>query len=221
MKLLIKDVSSLLMITEKEINHMIRKNEIPFQILQDKVWFNKQQIIEWALTRNRPINLSGSTRFEEFQIKTIVPLLGEKSFFYQCVFTESGYIDQMVAMVQFDASVDRDVVGQLLKSREQLMSTAIGNGIALPHPRIPLIVGRDKPLINFFFPQTPLNLNSIDGKPVHSIILIISQTIKQHLSLLAHLSFLLSQGEFHDALSQRKPFQELIGIIEKLESSRR
>lgn len=220
MKLLIKDVSSMLMISEREINRMVHRKEIPFHVMQDKVWFNKQQVIEWALTRNHPINLSDNPRFEEYKVKTLTSLLGEKDFFYNCPLQESSYIDEIVALTRFDTSVDRGVVAQLLKSRERLMSTAIGNGIALPHPRIPLIVGRDKPLISFFFPRTLLNLNSIDGALVHSIILIISQSIKQHLGLLAHLSFLLSKPEFRTALSERKPFEELITIIETIEHTR-
>jgi PTS system nitrogen regulatory IIA component len=127
----------------------------------------------------------------------------------------------MTSLALFDESVDKDVVVQLLKSREQLMSTAIGNGISLPHPRIPLVIGRDKPLIHFFFPKKPLNLNSLDGKPVHTLILIISQTTKQHLSLLAHVSFLLSKKEIQQALEARLPYSELISMIEKFEEQRK
>jgi len=100
------------------------------------------------------------------------------------------------------------------------MSTAIGNGISLPHPRIPLMVGRYKPIINFFFTEKPLELKSLDGKPVHTFILLISQTIKQHLSLLAHLSFLLSKETFRFALESRLNYSEIIDIITHIEISR-
>ncbi|MBK7380279.1 MAG: PTS sugar transporter subunit IIA [Ignavibacteriales bacterium] len=109
---------------------------------------------------------------------------------------------------------------QLLKSRESMMSTAIGNGISLPHPRVPLMVGRNKPLINFFFPNKPLDLKSIDGKPVHTLIMLISQTIKQHLSLIAHLSFLLSKETFRFALENRLECNEILDIITKIEETR-
>lgn len=106
----------------------------------------------------------------------------------------------MVSEINFEKNIDRKIIVQLLKSRESLMSTAIGNGISIPHPRIPLLVGKNKPLINFFFPIRLLKLDSIDGKHVHTVILIISQTIKQHLSLIAHLTFLLSNETFRFAL---------------------
>ncbi|MFA4924723.1 MAG: PTS sugar transporter subunit IIA, partial [Ignavibacteriaceae bacterium] len=61
---------------------------------------------------------------------------------------------------------------------------------------------------------------SLDGKPVHTIILMISQTIKQHLSLLAHLSFLLSKETFRFALENRLNYKEILDIIAHIENAR-
>jgi PTS system nitrogen regulatory IIA component len=215
----IKDVSVLLTRPEKEIQNLIKANEIPFQIINDKYFFNKQQIVEWALIRNIPINISNHGNMSEYQVKALNTILDRDSFYYDCALTEDSYLEQMLGMVHLDANVDKGIIIQLLKNREALMSTAIGNGISLPHPRIPLMVGRN-PLINFFFPQRPLDLKSIDGKPVHTIILLVSQTIKQHLSLLAHLSFLLSQETFRAALENRLSNQDLLDIINHIESTR-
>jgi len=213
----IKDIAQLLVKPEKEVLKLVKENDIPHQVIQDRVVFNKDKIIEWALGRNMPLNISGNAHFEEYQIKSLLPLLTKQSFFYNCSFSEDQYIEQMTQLASFDKSVDRDVVVQLLKSREQLMSTAIGHGISLPHPRIPLVIGRDKPLIHFFFPNAFLNLHALDGKPVHTLILIISQTTKQHLRLLAHLSHLLSKKEIRQALKARQPYTELLSLIKSLE----
>ncbi|TAK51348.1 MAG: PTS sugar transporter subunit IIA, partial [Bacteroidetes bacterium] len=130
------------------------------------------------------------------------------------------YIEEMVNLLDLEKTVDKGIIIQLLKNREELMSTAIGNGISLPHPRIPLMVGKNKPLIHFFFPKNSLALQSLDGKPVHTIILLISQTIKQHLSLLSHLSFLLSKETFRFALENRLIYKEILDIISHIESTR-
>jgi len=220
MELNTKDISHLLMMDEKEVQHLIKKKEIPFQFLHDKVVFNKQQIIEWALGRNLPINVSGHKKLSEYHIETVGTLLNKESFHYKCGLGESSYIEQMVSKINFEKNVDREIIIQLLKSRESMMSTAIGNGISLPHPRVPLMVGKNKPLIHFFFPARPLELKSIDGKPVHTLILLISQTIKQHLSLIAHLSFLLSKETFRFALENRLEHKEILDIIKKIEETR-
>lgn len=215
-----KDISHLLMLPEKDIQALLKKKELPFQHLHDKTLFNKQQIIEWALSRNMPINVSGHTKLSEYHIDTISTLFNGDSFHYNCELNEDSYIEQIISEVNFDKSVDREIVIQLLKSREVMMSTAIGNGISLPHPRVPLMVGKDKPIMNFFFPDKPLELKSIDGKPVHTIILLISQTIKQHLSLIAHLSFLLSKETFRFALENRFDYNEIIEIVKIIEEAR-
>jgi PTS system nitrogen regulatory IIA component len=208
------------MMPEKEVQQLIKKKEIPFQMLHDKVVFNKHQIIEWALGRNLPINVSGHEKLSEYLIETVSNLLDEESFHYNCELTETSYIEQMISQINFEKNVDSEIIVQLLKSRESMMSTAIGNGISLPHPRVPLMVGKNKPLINFFFPNKPLDLKSIDAKPVHTLILLISQTIKQHLSLIAHLSFLLSKETFRFALENRLESKELLDIIQKIEETR-
>jgi PTS system nitrogen regulatory IIA component len=155
----------------------------------------------------------------EYKVKALNTMLDPGSFYYDCALTESSYLEQMLNLIPLDANVDKGIIVQLLKNREALMSTAIGNGISLPHPRIPLMVGRN-PLIKFFFPQNHLDLKSLDGKPVHTIILLISQTIKQHLSLLAHLSFLLSKDTFRTALKNRRSCQELLETITHIENTR-
>jgi nitrogen PTS system EIIA component len=215
----IKDIAQLLVKSEKDVLKLVKENDIPHHVIQDRVVFNKEKVIEWALGRNMPLNISDNSHFEEYQIKSLLPLLNKQSFFYNCTFTEELYIEQMIELASFDKSVDRDVIVQLLKSREQLMSTAIGHGISLPHPRIPLVIGRDKPLIHFFFPNTFLDLHALDGKPVHTLILIISQTTKQHLSLLAHLSHLLSKTEVRQALKTRQPYAEILALIKSAEKS--
>jgi PTS system nitrogen regulatory IIA component len=157
---------------------------------------------------------------DEHQIFSIDSLLTEGSFFYDCDLNENTYIEQIVNMIELDKDVDRKIIVQLLKCREELMSTAIGHGISLPHPRIPLVVGSNKPILNVFFPRKSLNLTSIDGKPVHTIILLISQTITQHLSLLAELSYLLSKEAFHFALENRLKSSEIIDIQQHISDTR-
>lgn len=205
---------------EKEIQSLIKKKEIPFQMINDKMLFNKQQIFELALSRNTPINISDHKKMSEYLVKSLNTVLDQKSFYYDCDLSEESYIEQMVNLLDLEKNVDKGIIVQLLKNREELMSTAIGNGISLPHPRIPLMVGKNKPLINFFFPKDPLDLKTLDGKPVHTIILMISQTIKQHLSLLAHLSFLLSKETFRFALENRLNYKEILDIIAHIESAR-
>jgi len=216
----IKDLSNLLMLNSKQIKQLIKDAEIPSIKLNDKIVFNKHQVIEWALGKNFPINLHSSEKFAEYKVESLTSLIDEKSFHYDCNLTETDYITQMVGLLNLEKVIDTEIIIQVLKSREDLMSTAIGNGIALPHPRIPIIIDKNKPLVHLFFPMNKLDLNSIDGKPIHTLILLISQTVKQHLSVVAHLSFLLSKEAFRFALENRLHSQEIVSISGKIEEAR-
>lgn len=220
MNLDIKDISNLLMMPAKAFSKLIKNNEIPSIKINDKHVFNKQNIIEWALEKNLPINLYGNEKFVEYKVQSLTSLIDESSFHFDCNFNKENYIPEMVKLLNLGKEIDTEIIIQVLKSREELMSTAIGNGIALPHPRIPIMIGKDKPLVHFFFPKQKLNLNSIDGKPIHTFILLISQTIKQHLSVVAHLSFLLSQETFRFALENRLQPNEILDISAKIEEAR-
>lgn len=217
MDLSVNDVSNLLMLNKKEVEKLSKKGIIPSQKIQNILRFNKHAVIEWALLNNTPVNLSASPLFSEYRVESITPLLSGSSFHYGCNFTRDNYIQGMVSLLDLEADIDRNVIEELLISREKMMSTAIGNGISLPHPRIPIIIGQEKPLINFFFLKEPIDLDSIDGKPVHTIILILSQTIKQHLRLLAHVSFLLYKNEFHEELRKQSQPSELLKKIKEIE----
>ncbi len=216
----VNDVALLLQYTEKQVLDSVKNKELPCHKIHNHFFFNKHRIVEWALSRSIPLNLSKHKKMSAYHIQSMSDMLNPSSFFYDCEINEKEFIAQMINLVKLEKNIDKKIIVQLLKKREELMSTAIGNGIALPHPRIPLMLGSNKPLIVFFFPKKQLDLNSLDEKPVHTLILVISQTIKQHLSLLAHLSFLLSKESFQVALRNRMSYEEIIELIDHLESKK-
>ncbi|TAK59294.1 MAG: DNA-binding protein, partial [Bacteroidetes bacterium] len=99
MDLTVKDISTLLLLPEKEIQSLMKKKEIPYQTINDKLLFNKQQIIEWALSRNIPLNISKHKKMSEYHVETLNTLLGQNSFFYDCLFSEQHYIEEMVNLL--------------------------------------------------------------------------------------------------------------------------
>jgi len=78
-----------------------------------------------------------------------------------------------------------------LKEREQLHSTSIGDGIAIPHARNALVGLVEKPVIAFARHPEGVNYGALDGEPTKLFFLIISPNVTQHLGILARLSRLL------------------------------
>lgn len=102
-----------------------------------------------------------------------------------------------------------------LCEREGLMSTSIGNGIALPHPRTPLVSDdRDERIYVCFLDHT-VNFDALDGKPVYVLFIILSSGSQSHLKVLSRLSYLFQQESFRTILRNKPDTQELISAIKK------
>jgi len=108
---------------------------------------------------------------------------------------------------------------QAIIEREALVSTGIGNGIALPHPRTPLLEEGEKPFVAIIFPVRPLDWNTPDGSKVHTIFLIISESAKQHLGVLSKINFICRQKKFYSLLEAQASKEEIIAAIREAETA--
>ena len=106
---------------------------------------------------------------------------------------------------------------QAVMEREALISTAIENGIALPHPRTPMLEEGEEPFVAIAFPHQPLDWDSPDGRKIHTIFLIVSKSAKQHLNALTKINFLCQQEIFFNLISTRAAKDEIIAAIEAAE----
>ena len=103
--------------------------------------------------------------------------------------------------------------------RETLVSTGIGKGIALPHPRNPMIGEDGKPFVAVVFPAQPLDWNAPDGIKVHTVFLIVSSSTKQHLNTLSKINFLCQQEEFYSLIKEQASEEVIVAAIQKAEKS--
>ena len=75
----------------------------------------------------------------------------------------------------------KEILPDLLKQREILSSTGIGNGIAIPHPKIQIGTEIFQSMVGTFFLETPLEFKASDGIPVFVVFVIISKNSSNHL----------------------------------------
>lgn len=102
--------------------------------------------------------------------------------------------------------------------REELMPTAVGNGIALPHPRNPLIRKNEDQFIAVCFLDRPVDWQALDGKPVSTLVFIVSASPKIHLSILSRVSFLCQEPDFRALLAERASTEELAAAVAAIEA---
>jgi PTS system nitrogen regulatory IIA component len=103
--------------------------------------------------------------------------------------------------------------------REALMPTAIGKGIALPHPRRPPVSEAADQFAAIAFLEQEVNWKALDSNPVHTVILIVSASAKLHLQTLSQINFLCQQESFRELLKKRSSLEEIREAIEEAEKT--
>ncbi len=118
-------------------------------------------------------------------------------------------IEELVAVVP---QLDRSTALQAVLDRESKMSTGVLPGIAVPHGKTDAIKGV-KGVIGIS--REGIEYDSLDGKPVHVVILLLSSpdASELHLRILKHLARLLENNSFYnDLLSQKAP-QDVYDLV--------
>jgi len=110
--------------------------------------------------------------------------------------------------------IDRGRLSQVLQDREALGSTAIGEGIAIPHGKLP---GVANVVAAFGRSEQGIDFDSLDGKPTHLFFLLVApeDSAGAHLKALARVSRLLKDKAFRDRLAAGGSAEQLFAIIKE------
>src|SRR3954451_10101418 len=203
MKLLVKDAARLLNVSEKTIYRWIKQGSIPAYRLNEQYRFNRTELLEWATSRR--ISLSPEIfREEEFEAASLPHLtaaLRAGGIYYRIGGSDKvSVLHNVVETMRLPAEVDREFLFEVILAREALGSTAIGDGIAIPHVRNPVLLHVGAPAITLCFLAEPIDFMAVDNKPVHILFTLISPTVRTHLHLLAKLAYALRDPRFSDVL---------------------
>jgi len=126
-------------------------------------------------------------------------------------------VNQIPELAKQPAS--RETLLKALHEREQLHSTGIGDGIALPHARNALVGLVDHPIIVFARHSQGIPYGALDNLPAHLFFLLIAPTVTQHLAILARLSRLLRDPKVRQALLAVDKPDKVISLIKESEAA--
>jgi len=112
---------------------------------------------------------------------------------------------------------NRDIVLKAVLAREKTRSTGIGSGVAVPHGKCN---GVRELVMAFGLANEPIEFESIDGKPVKIIILLVSPANETgpHIQALARISRLMLDEQFKQRLEEMTSAEELYELISEKES---
>jgi nitrogen PTS system EIIA component len=131
----------------------------------------------------------------------IAPLLAESNIVLDTTAaTKKRLFEQIAQLFEEHAGIPHATVSDSLSARERLGSTALGQGIAIPHGRIK---GLKAALGAFVRPHEPIPFDAPDGRPVSQVfvLLVPQQATEEHLQLLSELAQMFSDKAFREQLS--------------------
>lgn len=216
MKLSIAEAAELLGWDEEQVYGSIEESSLPAQKIRGTYRINRADLLEWATARRL---LVAPRLFRQ-----------EKSSASLAEALKAGGVHSSVAGADLHAimraivsqlpvgdDADRETLLQILLARDALGVTPVGDGIAIPHVRTPIILAPAGAVLALSFLVAPLDLHAPDGVPVDTLFLLICPNVHVHLAMLAKLAFALKDETFRTAVRQRAGESEIVAIATKIE----
>lgn len=223
MDLKLRDVAELLHVSETTIRRWIADSKIPYYRLNQQLRFSRSEIENWVLSCNQ------GGAFSPFNEGSDQEHLGTHQFgLFRAIHkggvhqgvpgdTKEEVIRNAVERIAQDLHLDAEVITELLLDREQLMPTALSNGIGVPHTR-DFLLQESYDVISVVFPKKPIEYGALDGQPVHTLFFLFACDDKRHLHLLAKLAHLSSRPENLAFLKSRPTKDQFLEFVKRWET---
>ena len=120
-------------------------------------------------------------------------------------------------MIDLPDGMTSETVYNALCAREEVLSTAVGNGIALPHARAPIMRDASEQRICVVYLKNPIDMKAPDEREVFVMFVLLAHNSQIHLKVLSSLAALFRDPKFKKALELRSDEATLASIIKELE----
>ena len=210
----VEEVAAYLHLTADDIERRVKNQEIPFEKRGARVVFRKSDIDMWASQRILGLSERRLADYHQKTTRGIREILTQDAILPQML--ERGAIDSAMT-AKTKASVLRDLVALAektwqvcdskellasLEAREELCSTAVPGGLALPHPRFQQPYLFESSFIAVGRPIQEIHFGAPDGRPTDLFFLICCQDDRIHLLTLARLCLMALKTDLLAQLRQ-------------------
>lgn len=220
MTLTVKDVARLLSVSEKTIYRWVKQGVLPAYQVHEQYRFNRAEILEWATSRKIPISpeIFSEPESSGIPMPSFLEALQNGGVHYRVDGADKwAVLRNVVQLLQLPEEVDREFLYRVLVAREELSSTGIGEGIAIPHVRNPVVLHISRPMVTLFFLEHPLDFGAIDGQPVFALFMLISPTVRAHLHVISRLAYTLRDPTFLEVIRRQGLREEILDAARVME----
>jgi len=218
LNLTVRDAAQLLSVSEKTVYRWITQQKLPASRIGDQYRFNRAELLEWATTHQAKVSPALFAEEGSEPAPSLRDSLCAGGVFYRIDGKDKeSVLAEVVRIMPLPEEVDRDYLLEVLLARESLGSTGYGDGIAIPHARNPIVMHIPRPMVALCFLERPVDFNAIDGKPIHTLFVIASPTIRGHLAILSRIAWALRDARFMETLGKHPLREEIFSAAEHID----
>ncbi len=222
MELTLRDVSKFLSVAESTVTRWIKQRGLPAQHVGGHYRFHRVDLLEWATANGIKVSVEvfDNLAAEAEPSPSLVQAMKDGGIFHGLKDTsKEAALRALVQILPVPDDVDRELLLRLFLAREASATTAIGDGIALPHVRNPIVLHVARPMVTLGFLERPVEFGAIDGKPVQVLFSLICPTMRTHLQTLSRLSYALHDERFKTVVTRMGQSDEIMEEATRVEAA--
>ena len=175
--------------------------------------FSEAILSKWATAHNLTFSLpkKGPEKQQDPELENLSSAIKRGGVFYDIQGDDvASMLKAAVENINVLNNHSKENLYQKLLERENLTSTGIGKGVAIPHPHSPLSDADYRPFITTCFLERPIEFAALDNKLVFVMFILLCPSVKSHLHLLSRLAFCIRDDSFVDFLKTSPSSDKLL-----------
>jgi PTS system nitrogen regulatory IIA component len=209
----------------RELSRMAERGQLPGHKVSGDWRFNRAEISQWiesqlhGYSEAQLTDLESQTPVRDDPQLVITPLLSQASIQAPLpATTKPSVLRELVGLAEHTGHIyDPDAILQAIRQREELRSTAVDQGVAIPHPRRPLPAALGESVIAYGRTASGIPFGASRGALTDIFFLVCCRDERTHLGALARLSRLLMRPGFVERLREASTPAEIAALIETAE----
>ncbi len=205
-------------VEEGVVEGWVRSENLPAIEDRGRLLFDRAQVVDWAAARGRvaQVGFLAPVRSASNPGRRLEFLLRTGGIWRDVTAADViNTLEHAVAALPGATPEVRRILTQRLRAPGGITWAPVGDGLALPHLRAHVTLGRDAGLLAIVLLREALPLADApaDGVPVTRLLFFIAPSPRAHLELLAQLSAAMTRGPLRELVLKGAPDAEIVGAL--------